>query len=59
MWVCQAALAFTGGEGTVEKDTSTVSLPRTGGPVEPLAVTGLLLVVGGAGTVVLARRRTG
>jgi LPXTG-motif cell wall-anchored protein len=59
MWVCQASLAFTGGEGAVEKDTATVALPRTGGPVEALAVTGLLLVVSGAGTVVLARRRTG
>jgi LPXTG-motif cell wall-anchored protein len=63
MWVCTGVLAFTGGEGGVEKDTTTLAvpdaLPRTGAPVGTLAATGLLMIVGGAGSVVLARRRTG
>ena len=57
--MCEAGLAFTGGSGELERDTASAALPRTGAPVAPLAVTGLLMVVGGAGTVVLARRRTG
>ena len=61
VWVCEDEVAFTGGGGAggVEQAPATVVLPRTGAPVEALAVTGLLAVVGGAATVALARRRTG
>jgi hypothetical protein len=55
--VCTGVLAFTGGSGELERDNAP-QLPFSGAPVGPLGLTGGLLLVSGAATVVVARRRT-
>ena len=64
-WACmtpgtaaEGPLAGESGDPTLGSGTATPQLPFSGAPVGRYAATGFALLLGGAGTVLVARRRT-